>query len=378
MIFYLNIVLFFLTINYSGQKEAIDKKNSLSNTIDKPIAALQKFNLNDGFRLEDALPKGYVKDGTVDYTNYIQNVLNRNNNIIFPAFPLLINDSGLRIKSNSILKFPKGSEIRLLPSSKAHYAIFLIESSSQISLINPVLIGDGNKHLGKSGEWGMGIKITNSSNISIYNAKISNCWGDGIYINGIKRNPSKNIKIMSSSCVSNRRNGISIISVDSLLIQDTYTANNNGTPPMCGIDIEPNSYMDEVKNVKIVNARTESNLGKGISLSLEKLYGSVDKNISIYLKNHKDFGSSKGLHIACNNKKSLIGEKVSGNITILNPSFRNNKTSSFDLRQLREPNLNLVIGNPFIINTEGITLSKASIDKLLKTNLGSNMNYNLN
>ena len=59
--------------------------------------------------LTDYLPRNFVRDGSMDYTSFIQIALIKNPNIVFPDFPVLINDSGLEIPSNRTLTFLKGS-----------------------------------------------------------------------------------------------------------------------------------------------------------------------------------------------------------------------------------------------------------------------------
>ena len=37
-------------------------------------------------------------------------------------------------------------------------------------------------HTGNTGEWGHGIAVFGSTNVTIENVDISQCWGDGIYL----------------------------------------------------------------------------------------------------------------------------------------------------------------------------------------------------
>ncbi len=60
--------------------------------------------ISTSYYIEKALPVGYVKNGTVDYTSYIQTAINNNSNLVFPAFPILINDKGLNIGSNKVIR----------------------------------------------------------------------------------------------------------------------------------------------------------------------------------------------------------------------------------------------------------------------------------
>lgn len=146
------------------------------------------------FKLEQALPKNYDITGKVDYTAIIQDVIDRNSCVVFPDFPLLINSKGLTLISNSKLFFGKKSKLFLLGNDEAGYEVLRIHNINDVSLYAPTIIGERDAHIGTKGEWGMGISIRGSEEVNIYNANISNCWGDGIYI-GTGKGINKNIVI---------------------------------------------------------------------------------------------------------------------------------------------------------------------------------------
>ena len=63
--------------------------------------------LKNPYEIEKSLSKNYVKNGTQDYTAQTQQALLNNRDVIFPDFPVLVNDQGLTVYSNSVLYFPK-------------------------------------------------------------------------------------------------------------------------------------------------------------------------------------------------------------------------------------------------------------------------------
>src|SRR5690606_10164196 len=91
------------------------------------------------FKLEDMLPEGYVKDASEDYTRFIQLAVSKYKEIVFPPFPLLINDSGIKLQSGQKITFLEGSELRLKPTEKGKYAIINIRNISNVVLVNPVI-----------------------------------------------------------------------------------------------------------------------------------------------------------------------------------------------------------------------------------------------
>jgi hypothetical protein len=89
---------------------------------------------SSSYYLIKSLPSGYVKDGSKDYTSYVQSAISKYSNIVFPAFPILVNSTGIRIASNKVITFPAGSQVRLKGTSASTYNIFNISGASNITL----------------------------------------------------------------------------------------------------------------------------------------------------------------------------------------------------------------------------------------------------
>lgn len=320
------------------------------------------------YKLENILPEGYVKDGSKDYTNYIQYAINNYTEVVFPSFPLLVSDEGIKVPSNRTLYFNKGSEIRLKPSSKGNYDVFRIENVKNITFVNPVIIGDRYKHIGTSGEWGHGIGIYGSENITISGAKISDCWGDGIYIAGSRQaHVSRNIKITMVESTGNRRHGMSVISVDGLELYRPYLANSSygGNYPSCGIDFEPDSYNDELKNILITGIITENNDGPGIQIGLTRMYGMNNKSVDIIIKDHMDTGSEFGLKVACRTSKRKAQETMNGTLKVINPNWRKNTDAPLYAFSA-DPNFTIAIHNPKLMDSLGSYLTPAQVKTILE------------
>ena len=115
------------------------------------------------------------------------------------------------------------------------------------------IVGDRSKHTGHEGEWGMGIRLDGSRNVTISGLTISDCWGDCIYIGG----GSKNTQISNCQLRGSRRQGISITKADGVFINNCKIANISGTNPQYGIDIEPNKKCSVnntfIENVEVTN-----------------------------------------------------------------------------------------------------------------------------
>jgi len=328
--------------------------------------ALTTIPLGD-FDLTSALPAGYVKDGSVDYTTYVQAALNKNSNITFPAFPILINDTGLFLRSNSVLTFLTGSQIRLKASSKEVYNILRLSEVSNVTLVNPVVIGDRNTHIGITGEGGVGIGIRGSSNITLINPNVRECWGDGIYI-GQARNiiNSTNITIKNSYFKRNRRAGISIISVEGLFIDKLYAGYHDGVAPMCGLNFEPNNPACTMKNIQVKDVTTVKNGGQGIQIGLRTMVGQGDRYVDFNFTNIKDTGSKLAFKAVCSPTIGTTGGQIYGTVNVTKAAW-NASSSGFPLYySTNQPNYKLALTTISVIDASGVNLTQPSILALIE------------
>src|SRR5690606_7053625 len=218
--------------------------------------------------------------------------------------------------------FTEGSQLWLKPTSAAKYDIIKIDRVSNVTLIGPKVIGDRDKHLGTSGEWGNGIGIYSSSNIQMVNPRAYDCWGDGIYIGRRNTMSSKNIVLTSAYTNNNRRSGITIASVEDLTLDRPYAGYTNGKLPGCGINIEPNNSIDELKNINIISPNTKFNEGHGIQLTIGNLYSALDKKVNVAITGHVDNGSYYAFRVS--NKMKENGGHLVGTISTTNASWKNN------------------------------------------------------
>ncbi|MGO1751706.1 MAG: hypothetical protein ACTHYV_04360 [Psychroflexus sp.] len=259
------------------------------------------------------LPVDYVKDGSIDYTKYLQKGLKENKNVLIPNFPILISFKGLSVESNQIITFQPNSVLLMKPNAETRYAFFNIKNVNDVCIDNPVLIGDKYDHLSDKGEWGMGINILSSTNIEIIKPIISNTWGDGIYIgetllserkNNIRKSYTcSNIKIQGGVIDDCLRNGISITSGKNILINGVEIKNINSKSPKAAIDIEPNNRNNIIKNINIRNLITRDNFN-GVVIMLVNLISDSVMNIgTIKIENHTDYNSKSSLTISNYKKK---------------------------------------------------------------------------
>src|SRR5690606_4893448 len=271
-------------------------------------------------------PANYVKDGSIDYTNLLQAMINKYDTILMPNFPILINDKGLTIPSNKLIRFQDKSKLVLKPTNKSNYAILVLENVKNVKLHNVTIEGDRYKHMSNLGEWGMGIQIKGGSNISIVNANITKCWGDGIYITKGTNIPSS-ILISNSIIADNRRNGISVINGDDILIQSSVIKNINDVLPMAAVDIEPNSSSDYIGKIVIDDLSTE-NCNISIQLGLSKYPSKTKRDVNILVRNVQSYNDNHGILYGDFYRESHYGKQIKplgGNVMFENITIKNAK-----------------------------------------------------
>jgi hypothetical protein len=121
-------------------------------------------------------------------------------------------------------------------------------------------------------EWRMGIGLRGCVNVVIEGLRIESSGGDGIYIDGgVNRKWSENITIRNVACYDNHRQGISVISAQNLLIENSSLSATRGTAPEAGIDFEPDSPEQRLVNCVVRNCLFENNAGNASLVYLKQL-----------------------------------------------------------------------------------------------------------
>lgn len=357
--------LVFTLLSYSVVAQNIDsahKRHSFKSKKSESVNKGQSTRHSKNYDLTKVLPDGFVKDGSVDYTAYIQKGMDENTNVLMPNFPILINEKGVSAKSNCGIIFKPHSSLIMKPNSLTYYVILKVFNASNVTIESPVIVGERNQHIGNKGEWGMGIQITASKNIKINSPIISNCWGDGIYIGGDEKTTCDNIKIINAKIDNCRRNGISITDGINIQIIKPIISNMNGAMPMSGIDIEPNNDKATIDNILISNPITLSNESCGIIISLQQLPAETSKIVRIKIDNHIDKQSRIAFYLSSfrGNYENKIA--LSGLIEVNNPKWYNNKNPI--LIENYNPGPMTKFKNVNIFNDELISKNRPSREKL--------------
>ncbi|NUT37147.1 MAG: right-handed parallel beta-helix repeat-containing protein [Hamadaea sp.] len=98
-----------------------------------------------------------------------------------------------------------------------------------------------------TGEWRAIVRMGTSSAITVEGLVLRGAPGDGIILGA----GSTDVVIRNVVCDDNKRNAISVIYADGLLIEGCALINTQGTAPEAGIDFEPDTLSQLIKDVVV-------------------------------------------------------------------------------------------------------------------------------
>ena len=161
----------------------------------------------------------------------------------------------IKLQSNVKLIMDPMAVLHVNATDKKEYSIISIKDSTNVLVQGGQVEGGRTRHEGPEDnisfdQEGFGVVVgTHADNVEVRDMLIYDNWADGIYIYSSDiQDPPDKIKIINCKLYNNRRNNISVIAADDLLIEDCVIKGANGTAPMAGIDIEPNPWTDENGN----------------------------------------------------------------------------------------------------------------------------------
>jgi hypothetical protein len=215
--------------------------------------------------------KGAKGDGRTDDTEAIQAAIDEvggtGGTVLVPGGTYMVDavkkKRRLAFKSDMTLKLAKDAILKAIPNDSRKYSVLTISDVSNVTVVGGTLEGDRAEHRGKVGEAGMGIRIDNGAKrVTISGVTSRKMWGDGFYVEG-----AKDIKFCGVTADNNRRQGLSIVEANGVLVTDSLFTNTRGTRPSAGIDLEPDHAEQRIVNVRIQNSKFIDNAGPGIEIA---------------------------------------------------------------------------------------------------------------
>ncbi|MEM7628206.1 MAG: right-handed parallel beta-helix repeat-containing protein [Planctomycetota bacterium] len=134
------------------------------------------------------------------------------------------------------------------------------------------------------GEWRAAISLEGADDVRIAGLTITRAGGDGVFVGGNwqadeAHRPSKRVVIEDCAFIDNRRQGVSVISVDGLMIRRCAfrdTGLTSGTDPMAGIDFEPDHPWHRLAACVVEDSVFINNRGSLYSSGIHAYLGNLD------------------------------------------------------------------------------------------------------
>lgn len=220
---------------------------------------------------------GAYGDGVHDDTTAFQTALNAlkagGGTVQVPAGKYMIDTSrSVSMLDHTRLQLASGAQLAAIPNNNANYNyVVLMSGVSNVEITGGQIVGERYQHIGNAGQWGFGIYVRGGSRIDIHDIQVSNFWGDGISVTRLRWAPNngpgyaQSIRIYNVVSEGNRRQGLSVGSVQHLWVRYSQFLNSNGTDPQTGIDIEPDPGYP-ANDVEIGNSQITGNAGSGIQI----------------------------------------------------------------------------------------------------------------
>lgn len=238
---------------------------------------------------------GAKGDGRTDDTDAIQRAINKvagtGGTVYVPPGTYMVRaerNRNLALKSKMTLRMADGATLQMFPTAVARYAMLKIANAEDVNVIGGTLLGDRSRHKGRGGEWGMGIFIGNNlaQRVMISDVRARNMWGDGFYVGN-----GDDIAFCSVVADNNRRQGMSIIAGNRILVTRSVFRDTRGTNPAAGIDLEPDKPHQRITDVRIERSVFVNNEGAGIMIAGKKA------RISRVQIQHNEFDGARPLLI---------------------------------------------------------------------------------
>ncbi|MFC5436378.1 right-handed parallel beta-helix repeat-containing protein [Rhodanobacter umsongensis] len=275
-----------------------------------PVAAWARLPGDSGGPRIDVRDKGALGDGRHDDTAAIQAAIDAlpasGGTVSIPDGNYMVDAlRSINLRSNTRLQMTPAATLRAIANDSTHSYVIKVWRADNVQIIGGRVVGERDGHLGTTGEWGFGISIQASNNVSVIGTHISDCWGDGIWIGGLGKHASvvvsTGVTLDHVVSTNNRRQALSIGPVRGVRVIHSTFSNTHGTKPQDGIDIEPQGQ-GPASDIVFSDCTITGNLGSGLELS---------KNVSgVVLKHCRVQGNSGYGVLARDTSQLTIADNV--------------------------------------------------------------------
>lgn len=211
-----------------------------------------------------------VHDDTAAFQAAINSLPSSGGTITVPAGTYRINAlKSINLRSHTRLKLDASAQLVAIPNNQIRSAVVKAWKVNNVEIVGGAIVGERARHSGSSGEWGMGLDIRASSNVYAHDLKVSDCWGDGVYIgatgSGSRAVRATDVTLNHVTSTGNRRQGLSIGPAQRVYVVNSAFLNTSGTAPQAGIDIEP-AGQGSSSDIRVEATTLQGNAGNGMEL----------------------------------------------------------------------------------------------------------------
>jgi hypothetical protein len=149
----------------------------------------------------------------------------------------------------------------------------------------------------KKGEWRSALAMWGGRRITLLGLTAESSGGDGVYLGRSKtRIVNTDIHLKDLVLRDHYRQGVSVITVVNLLIENTELGGTSGTAPSAGIDFEPNRADEPIKNCRLKNCLIRNNAGAGLLVYFRR-YKPASEPFDITLEDCTVYGNLVGTYV---------------------------------------------------------------------------------
>jgi nitrous oxidase accessory protein NosD len=236
----------------------------------------------------DVRDKGALGDGVHDDTAAFQTAIDalpaKGGTVTVPDGNYMIDATrSIKLRSDMRLQMSSGATLSAIANDRERSWVIKVWRAKNVRISGGRIVGERVGHRGTTGEWGYGISIQASSNVSVIDMHISDCWGDGLWIGGLGRRASvvvsTNVTLDHVISTNNRRQGLSIGPVRGVSVIHSTFSGTHGTKPQAGVDIEPQGQ-GPARDITFSDCTITGNQGSGLEIH-SNVSGVVVKNCRI-------------------------------------------------------------------------------------------------
>jgi hypothetical protein len=223
-----------------------------------------------------------VGDGE-DMTAVLQGAIDSPNNEIIVTDigrPWIISET-LRLRSNQRIHLEAGVRLEAKEGAFLGTSDCLIQGQNVSNIVitgGPATLRmrreDYKSDPYPAGEWRHCLDLRGCTNVLIQGVRCEFSGGDGIYIgpwiSATERKPCRDIGLYQCKCQDNHRNGLSITACDRFLADDCRFSGTSGTKPQAGVDLEPNSANDLMRDIRFTYCQSMDNEGSAWTINVSR------------------------------------------------------------------------------------------------------------